>query len=205
MATDRNHGNGNNGGKGNKEPLVILHGDPDPNPNKKGECVSAVHVFLRPLVWGLVWYLNHLLLQTLKERGPARYKAENRLIDLVLKIVAATKSDDLRDRARCGWLDLLAGENPDQVKTLNEVAETLKVPTILFDNETGRAEALHDAAIRLISDAVLHNNKFIAVSYQTFADALVEVKILTADKAKEVIAIAIAARDGKNKKEEKVA
>lgn len=204
MATDRNnHGKGgnNNGNKGDKVPLVLLHGD-DKN---GGECVSAVHVFLRPLIWGLVWYLNHLLLQTLKERGPARYNAENRLIDLVLKLVVATKSDDLRERARIGWLELLAGENLNQVKALDEVAEILKVPTFMFEKGVDRPENLADAAIRLIKSSIFNTNKFVANNYQAFANALVEAEIITAEKADEVIKAALAERDGTTKKEEEKA
>lgn len=198
MATDnRNNGKGGNN-NGKREPLVLLHGDPDNN----GNDVSLVHTFLRPIVWGLIWYLNGLLLQSIREKGKARFQTEERLIGRVLCFVAAAKSNDMWDRTRRGWIELLASENPEQVKVLDEAARTLDCPTILFDRETGAAENMHEAALRLINAAVLHPNKFIAASFGNFANALVEANLLSAEKAGKVIEAAIAERDGIKKEDQ---
>ena len=159
--------------------------------------VAPLLTFLRPIVWGLIWYLNGLLLQSIRENGKTRFQTEERLIARVLRFVVAAKSDDMWDRTRRGWIELLASENPDQVKVLDEAAQTLDCPTILFDRETGAAENLHEASLRLIKAAVLHRNKFIATGYYNFVTAFVEVKLLNQDKANEVVTAALAERDTK--------
>ena len=193
MATDRNNGNSRNSSKNNnkRESLVLLHGDDN------GESISMVHAFVRPIVWGIIWFLNSLLLQSAKESGRNRFQTEQRLIARVLKFVAIAKSEDLLERTRRGWLELLASDNPEQVKVLDEVASTLDCVTILFDKESGQAETFEQAASRLIYAAVLHPKKFVADNYRTVVEALVEAKFLSAYKASEVVTAALAERDTK--------
>lgn len=166
-----------------------------------GGNVNPVHALARDMLWCLLWYLNNLFGEGVREGGASGFQKQLAFLRSLKMVMAVVGFRYDEDKTEDGLLNIFFSDASEKKDAMIQVANALtdrKLRVIhrpmQFDPDSGMPEMPAMAARRLLREAVLHQNRVIAASYVIHRNALVDAGILTDQEAEEILTEALIER-----------